>query len=914
MRRSAWKLKVIGLLTLVFCLLSGVFLSNSAKAGDLGVKVRIDRTSISKTTGGMICATPETSGTENSIQIVFPTGFNVNSNPSNWTITTSNLPSGSIALPGIGTATAVSGQTVTFPSNNLSVGTEYCFNFASSNTLTTPSSTGSYTGILRTVNSSNQVIDYHPFTVTIVANDGISVTATVAANPTDYNALLQLTSPSNNGYLTEGTVITYQLTYGSTLPYSSDITVEAQWNLGTINGASVPSEDLLDYVVGSATNGYNSTPPVIDSTNKKIVWDIPNFPGNTNNQTVTFRLLVKNTSTTTSSVNFSVDGRVIGTGTQTADSTVISRYLRSSYITPTPTPTCSPGHCPTPTPNPSGTPTPTPTSTPIYKQTIQEVQVRTVGSTDASIYISTKNPTTARIDIGTDFKNLKSIGYSNVPSKQHLIPLRNLKPNTRYYFKVIVTENGVSTSSDFYKLTTSIASEPILISPQTFILTTGDLILRDYLSSNSGIIIPQKTPFSFKFNVNDYNKIKSIKAFTRNANVLGISSANIIETSSNTVPVIEIQPGEYVGKLSVATPGRYKLILQIQDYNGNISEQIISDINVVSPMQVIDQFTKRGIESVKITLYLYNPRLKTYNLITSDFSSIKNPNYSEPDGYVWTVLPAGRYKAELKILGFKEKTIEFTIDPKKKEGYPVITLTPLPFNFVTLMQSYLETAEDIFHTLGQTAGTLSASFRLFQFLEFLLLIFLAFLVTVILSKRLAVPVFLIPSFALYHALLPFRKNPDAFLVHGNIGSTGSDEAISGALIYVSTKSGRVLSHTKSNNYGEFFLKIHEATDLRITVTKKGFSGTTFIVKKEKLNERIKIQIAQTGKLPGLSLNNIKWYIGYLLNTFFEALLILFLVLVILFIGQFGLIKVLPLLIVSIMDILLWAENMRAARR
>lgn len=111
MRRSAWKLKVIGLLTLVFCLLSGVFLSNSAKAGDLGVKVRIDRTSISKTTGGMICATPETSGTENSIQIVFPTGFNVNSNPSNWTITTSNLPTGSIALPGIGTATAVSGQT-----------------------------------------------------------------------------------------------------------------------------------------------------------------------------------------------------------------------------------------------------------------------------------------------------------------------------------------------------------------------------------------------------------------------------------------------------------------------------------------------------------------------------------------------------------------------------------------------------------------------------------------------------------------------------------------------------------------------------------------------------------------------------------------------------------------------------------
>ena len=131
----------------------------------------------------MICATPETSGTENSIQIVFPTGFNVNSNPSNWTITTSNLPTGSIALPGIGTATAVSGQTVTFPSNNLSVGTEYCFNFVSSNTLTTPSSTGSYTGILRTVNSSNQVIDYHPFTVTIVANDGISVTATVAEIP-----------------------------------------------------------------------------------------------------------------------------------------------------------------------------------------------------------------------------------------------------------------------------------------------------------------------------------------------------------------------------------------------------------------------------------------------------------------------------------------------------------------------------------------------------------------------------------------------------------------------------------------------------------------------------------------------------------------------------------------------------------
>lgn len=141
--------------------------------------LKLDRMKASTATGGTVCAKPATTATEADVQVTFPTGFTVNGTASNWTVTTTNLPSGATAWAGITTATAVSSQTVTFPSNDLTVGTLYCFNFAASSTLTTSSAGSSKTGTITTRTSGPATIDTTSYATAVISDDQVVVSATV---------------------------------------------------------------------------------------------------------------------------------------------------------------------------------------------------------------------------------------------------------------------------------------------------------------------------------------------------------------------------------------------------------------------------------------------------------------------------------------------------------------------------------------------------------------------------------------------------------------------------------------------------------------------------------------------------------------------------------------------------------------
>jgi hypothetical protein len=141
--------------------------------------LRLDRLRASTATGGLVCANPPTVGTEATVQVAFPAGFTVNGTAGNWTVTTTNLPSGSTAWPGIGTATTVSSQTVTFPSTDLTVGILYCFNFSGTTTLTNNTAGDSQTGTITTRTSAPATIDSSSYAVAIIAEDQVTVTATV---------------------------------------------------------------------------------------------------------------------------------------------------------------------------------------------------------------------------------------------------------------------------------------------------------------------------------------------------------------------------------------------------------------------------------------------------------------------------------------------------------------------------------------------------------------------------------------------------------------------------------------------------------------------------------------------------------------------------------------------------------------
>lgn len=163
-----------------------IFISPAYATATTGF-LRLDRMATSTATSGTVCMTPQTVGSEAKVVVTFPgTGtqgaasFGVNSTATNWTITTTNLPTGASAWPGIGTASSVSGAAVTFPSTALTAGTQYCFNFASSSTLTTPTSANTnLTGSIQTQTSGSSPVATTNFATSVISNDQIVVTASV---------------------------------------------------------------------------------------------------------------------------------------------------------------------------------------------------------------------------------------------------------------------------------------------------------------------------------------------------------------------------------------------------------------------------------------------------------------------------------------------------------------------------------------------------------------------------------------------------------------------------------------------------------------------------------------------------------------------------------------------------------------
>lgn len=249
------KIKAVFLLAGLLLVLCAPLLPSSVTAAELGqLLIRFDRMKISTPTTGTICAKPATASTEVDVQVVFPTGYGLSGTLGNWTVNTTNLswPSGGTAWLGIGTANNVTGQTVTFPSSDLVVGTLYCFNWTNSAALTIKSSaTGTNAGTITTRASGPVAIDSSSYSTASIADDQIVVTATI---PQTFNL-----SVSGNtdplGILNPGTV--------ASSPTPRNVTV----NTNAKNGWYVWAKDLntglnssnAAFTIASTTPGVNST-------------------------------------------------------------------------------------------------------------------------------------------------------------------------------------------------------------------------------------------------------------------------------------------------------------------------------------------------------------------------------------------------------------------------------------------------------------------------------------------------------------------------------------------------------------------------------------------------------------------------------------------------------------------------------
>lgn len=199
------KNRLTGLLTLlvfVFSLAVPMLFVNKAEAASLQQAwVRFDRMKASTATTGLVCAkTAVVDVTESDVVVTFPTSFTLGV-AGTFTVDTSNLPSGATAWAGIGTATNVTGQVVTFPSSNLTANTLYCFNWINTSAVTTSTAGNDKTGTIASGGNSSS------FATSIISDDQIAITATVpstftfslSGNTDTFASNLSTTAQLSNG-------------------------------------------------------------------------------------------------------------------------------------------------------------------------------------------------------------------------------------------------------------------------------------------------------------------------------------------------------------------------------------------------------------------------------------------------------------------------------------------------------------------------------------------------------------------------------------------------------------------------------------------------------------------------------------------------------------------------------------------
>jgi len=184
------RLSLFGAVAMVAQIVSTLVATPAYAAGNLTLaSMRLDRMAVSTVNPNtLVVVKPTSTATEGKINIVFDASITVASGASAMTTSTTGLPAtfnGTTltAWPTLGATATAAGQSVTFTSGDLTVGTQYGFFLTAGITL--PAAAGAYTNIITTQDASAVAIDTDKVAVRVLANvssnpgDQVVVTATV---------------------------------------------------------------------------------------------------------------------------------------------------------------------------------------------------------------------------------------------------------------------------------------------------------------------------------------------------------------------------------------------------------------------------------------------------------------------------------------------------------------------------------------------------------------------------------------------------------------------------------------------------------------------------------------------------------------------------------------------------------------
>lgn len=886
------------LIYIVFLCLFPLY-SNTTHAVDLTTaKIRLDRLASNSPLSGLVCITPTSNATEGKLQITFPSDFSVLN--SGWSTSTSDIPSGTTAWPGISFQSAA-GSTASFNSNDLTQGTKYCFTFTASGSTT--GTTGAKAGTISTLTNASSTIDSQGYGLTI-GNDRVTVSGTVPAQASDYNVHLEKTSPFGS-IVRPNTHLEYKLSYTSNLSFSSDFQVVASWTQGTIGNSSTPSIDIVNYATNTATDGYGSSKPVIDTTNRTITWNISSFPGNST-QSVSFQVVTLNSFTGTENVAFTVSGKVVGIGIESLPSSITSYY---SISAPLETPAV------TLTPTPSTNQPSTPTSTSSKNIEIENVSVSELSEDKTTIRASFSNPVLATIQYGTSVSDLNKSLTSLINKRQHEFELTSLTPNTTYYFRIVGKDGPKTVTSDYYTFKTSkkTALDNLDIA-SSLILESNSIVLLDPFRAKGSFpvaVVPINSSFQLRFRTDPEAGIKKIQLFLKDKHVLGFSTSEKDEASGSNVNMIEVKRGEFTGRLfSGTTAGLYSLIARVEDSQGNISEKNLADVRVLPFMKVVTTDNK-PIENARAYLSYFSESEKRFLNLSNQGLSIPNPYYSDLNGEFKMTLPEGSYRAHISSIGFKGKDVDFVVGGTEKDTYPTVQLETEPFSIFNAITYYYSTFSDLVKSFTENVLPLTRSARVVDLAGIITLSILILMTFVAFFTRTRFDLYSFGFFTLHHT--PYiKKNANLAVLTGKVIDSESAKPLSNAVVTILDDKRTVLQSIKTNAKGIFYAPYNPAQKI-VSVLKEGFLEHEKEIDHEN-KDSLLIKVSRKGGSVAAYEKKLLKTPLYLFSFVFEGILILSFFAEAYFFFLWGPAKVSPFLILSIINLILFSYYQNSHKR
>lgn len=501
--------------------------------------------------------------------------------------------------------------------------------------------------------------------------------------------------------------IVYTIKYSTLSASSIPVTIEASWSQGTVSSSPGNHFDVVDYELGSGSQGFQNTSPVYDPNNRTLSWYIPAFSQADGEQTVTFRLKTNASYQQSSTVTFSTSAVLIST-TSSLPSTVTHSY---TYLPPTASSSPTPSASPTPATSPAASSKP-PVQQSIFQVISATLRERT--DTTATFHIQVSHQDQLVIRYGTDPKKLTNTTVLTTKALHHFFSFSQLQPNTRYYFTIEPTQPqflrnftprlvtfmtaqtrpstaGTGPGSPFPDSPEASAAGQLAAEHITIVSQYGNILnaaFRGVQTNNS---------FGFARGTLEYNF--SISQ-SENADKVSVAFGKL-STFPNIKPNTTLLPlgGEFSAqflpsrtwsaRLSVPPdPGTYMIILRREDRYGSLGEESLGILVVSSPLTLQDE-KEQPLAGIRMDLERINDDIKLYEPILPSYFAPKRGFVSDENGNMFFPPMIGHYRATFSHPLYVPESIELQVDQRATQ-LPTVTLERRQLTFWERIKYFLQ--------------------------------------------------------------------------------------------------------------------------------------------------------------------------------------------------------------------------------